>query len=401
MVYLYGVTHGGRWTDFFTGHAEEMDISPTRELIADLSKFPRGTKVGFEFMSKQDWGDVQSHLLALPFHPPDPRFEDLEFASRPCYRVGKDNYWAKLEMVCSSLGFDVVFLDDKSLWLEYNKAIIKATKNEARRSNLFVREKGETNKHYNLKRISFNEEKYREEISARKIHEIDRDNQLLDAIRTLSIDVAFVGYGHSEYWMVHRQDIKSNFRLDFEGYSAEIPKVDAQLWEGSTFFVKDAQPNLRVAFIRTGLERSIRLLGTGRLSDRKPDFIGTWDISNPSRGYFEMFVTRNGKAIHGEIVDCLGDGDFEGEVKNREMRFVKKYRQDRCSEGASLKEIAYKGIVRNGQIIGYFVIRGYGELFYATQQPADDLVDLGMSWNLSAKRYKKGIASLSRRLFEK
>jgi len=401
MVYLYGVTHGGYWSNLLTGYAGEMNISPTRELVADLSRFPRGTRVGLEFMSEQYWREVQLHLLTLPFNPPDPRFEDQEFASRPSYAADKAYYWDILQKVCSGLGLDVVFLEDKNLWLEYNKVLIRSAENGARRSNLFVKEKGESDEHYERKSIVFSLERHEEVISARKIHEIDRDNQLLKAVKSLGVDVVFVGIGHSDYWMANHRSIQSNFGLNFEGYSAEVPKMDVRPWDGLTVFVKNAQPNLRNAFIRASLERAIRLLETGRLSDRKPDFIGTWDVDNPLGGYFEMFVTRNGKAIHGEIVDCLGDADFEGEVKNREMRFVKKYRQDRCSEGASLKEIAYRGIVRNGDIIGYFVIDGWGKPFYATLQPADDFVDLGMSWNSSAKRYKKGIKSLRKRLFEK
>lgn len=400
MVYLYGVTHGGYWNNFLTGYSGEMEISPTRELISDLARFPKGTRVGFECTGKQDWNEVNLHLLTLPFNPPESRFGEREFSLRPYYGKNITVYWDKLEKVCSDLGLGVVFLEDKEVWFKYNEAMVKTAENEARRGNLLVVEQRESDEHYDRKRIGFNLERYKEDVSARKIHEIERDNQLLRAIKSSEIDVVFVGIGHSDYWMANPQIIQSNFGLSFEGYSTEVPKMKTQRWEGLTFFVKDAKPNLRNAFVRQGLERTIRLLETGRLSDRKPNLIGTWDINNPLKGYFEMYVNGNGKAIHGEIVDCLGDADFEGEINNREMRFVKKYRQDRCSDVASLKRIVYKGIIRNGNLIGYFVTDGFGQPFYATPKQVKDFIDLGMSWSSSAKKYKTGIKSLGEKLFE-
>lgn len=400
MVYLYGVTHGGHWNDFLTGRAGEMRISPTIELIADLSRFPKGTRVGFECMSKEDWDEVKLHLLTLPFEPPESRFEDQEFASRPHYTTKTTGYWDDLGKVCSDLGLEVVFLEDKNFWFKYNEAIVKTAENEARRRNLLVVKEEESDEHYDRKRIGFNVERHKEDISARKIHEIDRDNQLLRAIKSSEVDVAFVGIGHSDYWIANPQTIKSDFELSFEGYSAEVPKIKTHPWGGLTVFNKDTKPNLRNAFVRNSLERAVKLLETGRLNDKKPNFFGTWDIHNPLGGYFEMFVERNGKAINGEVIDCLGDASFEGEISNREIRFVKKYMRDRCSTGASLKGIVYKGIVREGNVIGYFAIDGFGQPFYATPEQKRDFVDLGMLWSSSAQRYKKGIKSLGESLFD-
>ncbi len=399
MVYLYGVTHGGYWNDFLTGRAGEMRISPTKELIADLSRFPKGTKVGFECMNKKDWDEVKLHLLMLPFEPSEPRFEDQRFAPQPHYRADCSHYWNKLEEVCLDLGFGVAFLEDKNLWFKYNETIVKTAENEAKRDNLSVKETGESDEHYNRKRIGFNLDRYKEEISARKIHEIDRDNQLIGAIKSSGVNVAFVGIGHSDYWIANSQIIQSNFGLNFEGYSAEVPKIETRPWEGLTVFNKDTKPSLRNAFVRNSLERAVKLLETGRLSDKKPSLVGTWDINNPLQGYFEMFADGNGKTIHGEIIDCLGDADFEGEISNRTIRLVKKYRQDRCSDGASLREIVYKGIVRDGNIVGYFVMGGFGQPFYATSGQRGDFADLGMLWYHSLKRYRRGMESLRDGLF--
>ncbi len=399
MVYLYGVIHGGRWNDFLTGSNGEIEIFPTAELITDLSRFPRGTRVGLESMSKEDWEDVRAHIVALPFNPPEPRFEDRRFVPQPFYREGAFGYWDKLVDVCTGSGFDVVFLDDKNLWFKYNKAIVQIAENEVRRSNLLVKEKGESDEYYDRKRIGFNLDRCKEEISARRIHEIDRDTQLLQAIKSLKVDVAFVGLGHSDYWMANPLITSSKFGLNFEGYSTEVPRMDAHKWEGLIIFNKDTEPNLRNAFIRDSLERAIRLVETGKLTERKPTFVGTWDIHNPLEGYFEMFVEKDGGIISGEIVDCLGDANFEGKIPDGTIRFVKRYMPGKCSDGASLKDITYKGIVREGNVIGYFVIDGFGKPFYATQKQEIDFIDLGMSWIHSSERYEEDMKSLKDRLF--
>jgi len=112
-----------------------------------------------------------------------------------------------------------------------------------------------------------------------------------------------------------------------------------------------------------------------------------------------MFVDGGGKTVHGEIVDCLGDADFEGEISNKEMMFVKKYKQDRCADVASLKKIVYNGLIRNENFIGYFVTDGFGQPFYATPKQVKDFIDLGMSWCSYAKKYKTDIESLVEKLF--
>ena len=173
MVHLYGVTHEGQWITFFQGYAGRMIISPTEKLISDLSKFPRGTKVGLECMCKQDWEEVEAHLFKLPFNPPEPRFDDQEYASRPYYEKEHNDYWVQLGRVCSNLGFEVIFLENKNVWFEYNKTMVRFAENEAKRRNLLVVEKGESDEHYDRKRIGFNVERYKEMIFVRKIHEIE------------------------------------------------------------------------------------------------------------------------------------------------------------------------------------------------------------------------------------
>lgn len=398
MVHLYGMVHGGCVTSILG--SRDFEVFPTQELMFDLlNKFQIGTRIGIEDLSKQDWADVAWHLSNLPFSPPEPRFKDDEPQARPYYKLSDHDYWGTLEELCSGLGFEVVFLEDKATWFKYNRSIVKRAENAAVRKNLLVQEEGESKDHYDRKRISFNLEKYKEDILIRKIHEIERDDKVLEKIKSSGVEAALVGIGHSDYWIANSQKVRSCVGLEFESYSTEVPTKDGKSFTKQTF-VNNAKPDLKTVFNRNSLERSIRLLETGGFSDRKPDLVGTWDISNPSQGYFEMFVNRNGKNVSGVIVDCLGDSDFEGEIRNGEVRFVKRYKQGSCSEEASSTEVVYKGIVRNQEIIGWFVMGGCGERFYATSNHVDDFVDLAMSGYSSANRYKRGLESLSKRLFK-
>ena len=400
MVHLFGVTHGGHWIDFLGGHAGEVRMQPTNEFITELSLFPKGTRIGLEWMSDSDWEEVRSNINSLPFNPPEPRFSDQEPASRPRYESGSKNYWGELKKISNALGLETVFLEDKQIWFKYNEAMMRLAEGEARRRNLLVVERGESPKHYDRKRIGFNEERYREDIASRRIHEIERDNQLLKAIQSSKVDVVIAGCGHTDYWMVNSSVIQKNLGVEFQSYSAETPAGRLQPGNTLTKFEKNIRPNLGRAFTRTSLERAIRLSENGRLSDKNPNFVGTWDIHNPLGGYFEMFVNKEGSSIHGEIIDCLGDAEFRGQLVDDELRFVKVYAPDKCSEGASLDEISYKGIMRGRSVLGYFIISGFGSPFYATSRPIKATIDLGMSWGSSAKRYSKDIKLLGERLFE-
>ena len=399
MVYLYGVTHGAYWKDFFGGTRGEIEILPTKGLISDLEKFPKGTKIGLESLSKKDLDEVKWHLHDLPFNPPKPRFKDQECASKPYYTNNVMAYWNFLEEECSNLGFDILFLEDKNIWFEYNQVMIKIAENKARMMNRLVLEKGESYEHYDRKRIGLIIEEHKENTLARKIHEIERGNHLLREIKSSGASIAVVGKAHADYWMANSSAMQSNFGVFFESYSTEVPRTEDS-WRGLTVFNKDAKPDFRNAFIRESLEREIKLLDSGRFFDREPRYIGTWDVHDPIRGYFEMFVNGNKQVfgkVNGEIIDSLGDADFEGEISNKEIRFIKRYRQNKSSQDAILNEIVYKGIIRNGNVIGYFSIEGFKKPFYATSKKPKDFIDLGMSWVSSEKRYKKEIKSLIER----
>ena len=55
-------------------------------------------------------------------------------------------------------------------------------------------------------------------------------------------------------------------------------------------FTQNTDCSDELLFERESLERTIRLVEKNRIIEHRiADYIGTWDISEPSRGYFEVF----------------------------------------------------------------------------------------------------------------
>jgi len=151
-------------------------------------------------------------------------------------------------------------------------------------------------------------------------------------------------------------------------------------WSGLIEFCKDAKPDFRNAFVMNELERTLRVIETGRLCEKTPDYVGTWDDSSPYEGYFEMLIERDGGRFRGECVDCLGDADINGKMNGDEISFVKRYREGRCRVGACQGDVRYKGIIKDENVIGYYEHNGSGSPFIMRQEPMD-LIDMSLMFS--------------------
>ncbi len=172
------------------------------------------------------------------------------------------------------------------------------------------------------------------EISTRYTHEIERDNLLLRKLKEDPPEIAIVGLGHSDYWVAKNL-------LAVEKY--QTFDLDS---EGRLFFNPNPQKNEVALAEREGLERTVRLFKEGSLSERKPDYVGTWNPGDPSRGYFELFIEeKKGDKIKGKIEDLLGLANFEGTLRPGRINFVKSYYQ-------SVNEASKRHITYNGRIVG-------------------------------------------------
>jgi hypothetical protein len=75
-------------------------------------------------------------------------------------------------------------------------------------------------------------------------------------------------------------------------------------------------------------------------SDKTPDWVGTWNVYNPSYGYFELFIDKQEDGItKGRIEDCFGTATFSGKITPHYVDFVKRYVH--CTEGSYKSDITY------------------------------------------------------------
>lgn len=305
---LYGVVHGGYTRDFL-GRMTKLHLIPTTSLFDELDQLPKGKRIGIENLSQEEFDEINS-------------FSEREGIEQDFYgdfNILTDEYWDDLERICKNIGHEVILIDSKQLWLEHCKATIKFGKEREKYDDL-CQEEGESEKDYHKKRVRLNEEIYNLERIAEKIKCIDREDALLQRILKDGLDVVVAGIGHTDYWVSK----KDEFGLDIESYS-----IEDSTFEGTRIhnhFVKDATPLPERVFFREGMERFFRLVKTGRLTQATPDYVGIWDCTHPSKGYFEVFVesSSNGN-ITGKIVDCLGDATFSGRITSDGIKFVKNY----------------------------------------------------------------------------
>ena len=379
MVVLYGVTHDvveRVWLEADRVH----EVHPSYEFLHELQKYPRGTRVGIEDFTPGEFRDVQRHLDALVAeyiirNPSDPLPRIVP------YHNHERSYWQKAYQHCLGLGHEVVFLENKDIGMELNKALVAHWAAHAQMKH--GRRKYERQLPYDIRRTGAQEQIYRAHIQSRKIIEIDRDNAFLHAISANRVDVAIVGLGHSEYWMLQQEQIKQQHHLSFEEYGADkVTEQNNYFFDVHAQFWRNPSPPADALYSRRSLERILLFLETGTFSARQPDFVGTWDVDRPSRGYFELsIVHQDGSHVIGYIEDGIGTATFEGDLRDESFKFVKVYREqveyrttsDYVNTNASFEyELWFDG---EGWC-GTYETRGMRDAVYLTRSPRADPLDL-------------------------
>ncbi len=382
MVKLYGVEHSMTITyGSLIPESKKLPVMPSDEFFADLESLPRGSRIGLECFNEKDWQDVKNHVKLNAVK--------AGFFGYPHYTDVTQTYWKTIIDFCKRAGHETVFLEDKETWKKYNKASIRLVK--CQRGELYL-EEGESRYHYHGKLCRRNEREYKADIARRKIHEMERDAKLLEAIKSGALRAAIVGRGHSDYWIFNQDRIKDEFGISFEDYSTDTPKretVNRYSEFAESVFARKSVSHPRIVFERESLERAIRLIEQGRIIlDRTPDYVGIWDICFPSKGYFEMFVEDHSDGIFsGKIEDRLGTAKFEGIITPTDLNFVKRYV---VSEETAIQEpIEYKAKREGQECHGYFYLKEFGDAFFMTQSPKMDPVSLSLRWYELAVDKKK------------
>ena len=191
--------------------------------------------------------------------------------------------------------------------------------------------------------------------------------------------VVAAGIGHTDAWVLGAENISQRYGISFGKYSTDT-LFDKQPLE--LFFTEDAVPKVSSfqEFVR--IRRATALLERGRFSDKVPDWVGTWDVYQPSKGYFELFIEdKDGSEVSGRIEDCLGSARFEGVITPRFVNFVKVY--DSATNNAIKTRITYKtedqGYDREAHQ-GVFESNSAGNYFYVERFCGNSLLRMSFSW---------------------
>ncbi len=376
MVRLYGVHHAVNISyGFLIPKSRKLPVTPSSEFLTDLDSLPRRSRIGLECFDDQDWQDIKKHL--------ELRGVEADFWGFPHYDDNDRLYWGSIVEFLRKNGHEPVFLEDKETWKRYNEATIELGK--CKEEELF-HEDGESDYHYHGKLCRYNERYHKAEIYWRKIHEIDRDIKLLEAIKSNGVKAVIVGRGHGDYWIANSNLIEDKFSITFEDYSTDTIRkgvLNKDSTSAQTVFTRNAVPDPKLVFERESLERTLRLIEQGRIIlDRVPDYIGIWDVYFPSKGYFEMFVERDGdERISGKIEDSLGTATFEGVITPTDFNFVKQYI---VSEETAVQEpVEYRAKRKGNHLYGHFFINEYlGDAFYMTPSSSQtNPVNMSLRWD--------------------
>lgn len=344
------------------------NVKPSRQLLADLQGLPKGARIGIEWLKKEDLEYIRRHLVISAFDA------KLSFSRAPYYNNNDDRYWAEIANFCNENGYEVVFLEDKGTFERYNEATIKLAKTK---KNVYTHEHKD-DEHYHVRLCRQNDREYRSGVLCREIHEMERDDKLLEAIRANNLDAAIVGSGHSDYWMFNKESIGKKTGIAFGDYSTE--KLEGNYDDLVQVFIKNAAPDQQQAYEHESLERALRLIKTGRITDKNPDFVGIWDVMFPTQGYFEMFVQRNNNGkVSGTIEDLLGSAVFDGELTPSHFNFKKEYRLSVSSacEGA----IGYRADRQEKEFHGYFYVEDFGHVFYMVEAQKENPITMTLRWH--------------------
>lgn len=368
MVELYGIVHGcsnrSLDVDVVGGRAafvtEQVSLRPSTGFLREISEFPKGSMVGVEWLPENRWAELSDYLRTLAEREGIPGMVNVK-TDLP--------YWGRVMDACREAGHELVFLDDAEIYKRYYEATIRFAKEHAKFDDLCM-EEGESDLDYTLKLLRMHEAEHRADIVRRRIHEIERDNALLQAIKSADVSHAIVGLGHSEFWFANREAIRKAHGIVFDRYSTDMP-----IFHGlGPILTTDAVPEPHIVYMRTALEREVKFLETGRITDGTPDFVGAWDLVNPWHGYFELYIdSRQDGVVKGRIEDCIGSAVFEGTMTDSGFDFVKRYTV--CSEGSS-EEIKYKGKITPDGCYGYFYVGECGGAFCMMKGPQAEPIKL-------------------------
>jgi len=390
MVHLIGVHHGMESDNILTGRTESQ-VFPSDGLKAYLSQFPRGTRVGLETFSDYDWKEVKADLREQCQGKRDILLDETSGRHYTVeYSEIHKRYWEILAQACGGLGLEPVPFENNEVAFRWNKATLNAAVLDAliHRRVLFKKD-GENDEAYHRKLCKCNNARYRAELNIREIHEIERDNKMLENITNAGVQVVITGQGHSNFWWRNREDIAKRFGVPFESYCTDL--ITPTPWGVyRMIFTNNADCDSGFVFQKEALLRSLRVVETGRVvEDKDPSYVGVWDWVEPMKSYFEVFP---GSENSGVIQDCLGTANFGGVIDGNGADFVKRYG---CYSlpGVLTGDIHFCAFRDGDEFYGRFHAEKFGSIFCMKKgskaNPTEMAVRLAEKFRTQKERFKQ------------
>ncbi|MFH1106064.1 MAG: hypothetical protein V1731_02535, partial [Candidatus Aenigmatarchaeota archaeon] len=314
----------------------DVKVHPSRELINDISILKDGESVGIEFPRRMCKGyEITTNVLDI-----DGEQTDL---------AGVNYYWSKILEACGKKNLRVSFLDNLGL---IEQAISKRIKSirEYRESLAleFSEEPGAKEKVMELRRAS-----YADDVEGRYVHDIMRENHILNMMKKSKPALAVVGRGHGDFFFMDRAQLEkrgiviNTYRREntFHTLPLEESMIDAPAFAYVDRDETNRDEGEKLMSQRDSLQRMYNASKKGRVMAWKPDFIGTWDTKIPARGLFEVYINHRRKdgSVDGVIEDCIGGARFEGAIRNGDVSFRKSYLDSARWTGGAAGVIRYEG----------------------------------------------------------
>lgn len=205
---------------------------------------------------------------------------------------------------------------------------------------------------------------------------------LLKNIALHKPNLVFVGEGHANWFYLNKQEIKERYNIEIEEYyrdkvikeptqddlmfaagaSDKHLRMEDILKDEFKVITEKVEPNqqLEQELQTLLIQRKYDAVNKGRVTNKNPHFIGTWDLEIEPRGLFELYfeeplLRENGSIkFVGKIEDCLGSATVEGDLYPDYITFTKKYYKH--LEGSE-QPVYYEGELLDKEFVGEYRVR--------------------------------------------
>lgn len=342
---LYGVMHG-RSLNVAGMRVADFEAKPGSELTKELLTLPPNTSVGIEHTPELETTfEIDGVSLATGVN---------------------SNYWREIERICKSRRLNVIHLEDFETYKKYCQKLLEKKMLDEENLEKFIRFRKDNPDATTAEYKETKEAKtiirkaYRTSIEAEYIFTIEREQKMLDKIVEFQPQVAILGKGHADLLMLKKMTSK---KIPLGEYKTE--EIIFVPWHeesdgspsGLSRLNTNPLPDKSELLERELLRRRYRAVTKGRVMAKgNPDYIGTWDLTIPARGLFEIYLDKKNNGMTGQIEDALGTATLVGVITEKKVIFAKNYKMNKSSSDAERETIAYQGDGSNGLYIGQFKV---------------------------------------------